>query len=203
MKKFGIILLVLLCLLQVVALPARADETSTSCNTLHAGRALAEETYTGTANAVILFERNTQTLVYAHHPDVSVNPTGLTKLLTSLIVLEEGNLGDVVTVKRSTLNSVSPGSVSAGLKAGEEITLRDLLYCVMVSSANDAAAVMAEHVAGSQSAFVDKMNQKATEMGLKNTQFKNPNGLSAEGHFTTAHELALIMAEAMKNHIVY
>ena len=199
MKKFGIILLVLLCLLQVVALPARADETSTSCNTLHAGRALAEETYTGTANAVILFERNTQTLVYAHHPDVSVNPTGLTKLLTSLIVLEEGNLGDVVTVKRSTLNSVSPGSVSAGLKAGEEITLRDLLYCVMVSSANDAAAVMAEHVAGSQSAFVDKMNARAATLGCVNTHFTNVHGLKDDRQRSTARELAIITEEALKN----
>ena len=108
---------------RATALPARADETSTSCNTLHAGRALAEETYTGTANAVILFERNTQTLVYAHHPDVSVNPTGLTKLLTSLIVLEEGNLGDVVTVKRSTLNSVSPGSVHVGSTAASTVSV--------------------------------------------------------------------------------
>lgn len=199
MKKSVILLLTLLCLIQAFAMTAVADEVSTGCNTLKAGRALVDETYNGTANAVILFEQNTQTLVYAHNPDVSVNPTGLTKLLTSLIVLEEGNLDDVVTVKRSTLNSVSPGSVSAGLKAGEEITLRDLLYCVMVSSANDAAAVMAEHVAGSQSAFVEKMNARAATIGCVNTHFTNVHGLKDDRQRSTARDLAIITAEALKN----
>lgn len=200
MKKYGVFFLIMLCLLQTFALWVRADEPADAgCKTLQAERALAEEPYTGTANAVILYELNTQTLVYAHNPDASINPTGLIKLLTALIVLEEGDLDDVVTVKRSTLNSIAAGAVSAGLKAGEEITLRDLLYCVMVSSANDAAAVMAEHVAGSLSAFVDKMNLRAAALGCVNTHFTNVHGLKDDRQYSTARDLATITAEALNN----
>lgn len=200
MKKTGILFLLLLCLLQVLPLNAIAEGNHTDCSTLQARHSLTDgEVYTGTARAVILYERNTQTLVYAHNPDQPINPTGLIKLLTALIVLEEGNLEDVVTVKRSTLNSVGVGAVSAGLQAGEEITLRDLLYCVMVSSANDAAAVMAEHVAGSQAEFVKKMNDRAATLGCVNTHFTNVHGLKDDRQLSTARDLAIITAEALEN----
>lgn len=201
MKKTGIILLLLLCLTRIFsAVPALAASEGEGCRTLQAQYAWAgSEEYTGTAKAALLYERNTQTLVYAHNPDTSINPTGLVKLLTALIVLEEGNLEDVVTVKRSTLNSVAVGAVSAGLKAGEEITLNDLLHCVMVSSANDAAAVMAEHVAGSQAAFVEKMNARAVALGCANTHFANVHGLQDDRQRSTARDLAIIVSEALKN----
>ena len=170
------------------------------CHSLQAGQMLAAgEKYKGTASSVILYERNTQTMVFAHNPDQAINPTGLVKLLSALIVLEEGNLDDIVTVKRSTLNSVGVGSVSAGLKAGEELSLRDLLYCVMVSSANDAAAVMAEHVAGSQDAFVQKMNARAATLGCVNTHFTNVHGLKDDRQHSTARDMAIIIDEALKN----
>ena len=198
MKKIAVILL-LLCLLRLFPVPAYADATG-GCHTLQADRALAgSETYTGTAKAVILYELNTQTLVYAHNPDELINPTGLIKLLTALIVLEEGNLDDMVTVRRSTLNSVAPGAVSAGLQAGEELSLRDLLYCVMVSSANDAAAVMAEHVAGSQADFVAKMNARAATAGCVNTHFTNVHGLQDDRQRSTARDLAILTELALRN----
>lgn len=199
MKKIGIFLLLLLLVFQLLPIAAIASGTS-SCHTLQASQALSgSEPYSGTAKAVVLYELNTQTLVYAHNPDASINPTGLIKLVSALIVLEEGNLDDVVTVKRSTLNSVGVGSVSAGLKAGEEITLRDLLYCVMVSSANDAAAVMAEHVAGSQAAFVEKMNVKAATAGCVNTLFTNVHGLKDERQRSSARDLAILTELALQN----
>ncbi len=199
MKKLGIILLALLLAIPFFPVTAHGAADN-SCHSLQAGKALAgEEAYGGTADAVILYERSSQTLVYAHNPDQRVNPTGLVKLLTALIVIEEGNLSDVVTVKRSTLNSVAVGAVSAGLKAGEEITLKDLLYCVMVYSANDAAAVMAEHVAGSQSAFLEKMNARAATLGCVNTHFVNVHGLQDERQYSTARDLAIIADEALKN----
>ena len=117
MKKYGVILLILLLLLPAFCMQGFAETQGNGCKTLQADRALTEEGYTGTAKAVILYEMNTQTLVYAHNPDASVNPTGLTKLLTALIVLEEGNLNDVVTVKQSVLNMVSAGAKRIGLKA--------------------------------------------------------------------------------------
>ena len=199
MKKILPILLIMLCILQWMPPAVHAVETG-GCHTLQAGQALAGNgVYKGTAKAAILYELNTKTLVYAHNPDQRINPTGLIKLLSALIVLEEGNLDDVVTVQRSTLNSVSAGAVSAGLKAGEEITLRDLLYCVMVSSANDASAVMAEHVAGSQAAFVEKMNQRAATAGCGNTHFTNVHGLKDDKQYSTARDLAILLEIALQN----
>ncbi len=201
MKKFTIILLICCMLLPLLPLTAYGTPAqANSCSTLQAGKPLVrDEGYKGTAKAVLLYELESKTLVYAHNPDVKINPTGLVKLLTALIVIEEGNLEDVVTVKRSTLNSVGIGSVSAGLKAGEEIALKELLYCVMVSSANDAAAVMAEHVAGSQAAFVEKMNARAATLGCANTHFTNVHGLQDERQYSTARDLAIIVEEALKN----
>ena len=201
MKKKGIFLLLLLYVLHLLSVPVCADAPATnSCQTLSAGKTLAgDEVYTGTAKSVILYELESKTLVYAHNPDAMINPTGLVKLLTALIVLEEGNLEDVVTVKRSTLNTISAGAVSAGLKAGEEILLKDLLYCVMVSSANDAAAVMAEHIAGSQAAFVEKMNMRAATLGCVNTHFANVHGLQDDKQYSTARDMAVIVEAALMN----
>ena len=199
MKKYGAILLVLLLLLPAFSLQAFATTTENGCKTLHADRALVEEGYTGTAKAVILYELNTQTLVYAHNPDASVNPTGLVKLMTALIALEEGNLNDVVTVKQSVLNMVSSGAKRIGLKANDQLTVKDLLYCMMVSSANDAAVVLADHMAGSQKAFVEKMNTRAATLGCTNTFFADVNGLEDDRQYATARELAIITQEALKN----
>lgn len=201
MRKFGVILLVFVLCMNICFVHAAAQTTSgTGCTSLQAGLALSEEeAFSGTAEAAILFEMDSQTLVYAKNPDTIINPTGLVKILTGLIVLEEGNLDDVVTVQRSTLNSVSAGAVSAKLKAGEQMTVRDLLYCVMVSSANDAAAVLAEHVAGSQAEFVKKMNERAATLGCVNTHFSNVHGLQDSQQYSTARELAIITEEALKN----
>ena len=199
MKKYGVILLILLLLLPAFCMQGFAETQGNGCKTLQADRALTEEGYTGTAKAVILYEMNTQTLVYAHNPDASVNPTGLTKLLTALIVLEEGNLNDVVTVKQSVLNMVSAGAKRIGLKAKDQLTVEDLLYCVMVSSANDAAVVLADHIAGSQKAFVEKMNARAATLGCTNTFFADVNGLEDDRQHATARELAMITQEALRN----
>lgn len=200
MRKILIIFMAMLCLWPLSVMAAGDNSVQSGCSSLQARYALsAEQSYSGTAQAAILYELDTGTLVYAHNPDTTIDPTGLVKLMTALIVLEEADLEDVVTVQRSTLNSVSAGSVSAGLKDGEQITVEDLLYCVMVSSANDAAAVLAEHVAGSQAAFVDKMNARAATVGCVNTRFANVHGLQNENQHSTARELAMITEEALKN----
>lgn len=200
MKKTGIILILLLCMVHIFSPMALAAGESEGCSTLQAGQALARsEAYTGTAKAVILYEMNSQTLVLAHNPDAKINPTGLVKLMTALIVLEQGNMDDVVTVKQSVLNMVSAGAKRIGLKAKDQLTVRDLLYCVMVSSANDAAVVLADHIAGSQSAFVDMMNARAATLGCTNTHFADANGLEDDRQYSTARELAIITQEAIQN----
>lgn len=203
MRKIVVFLMLVLCLFHCCPLTAGATgdgSISNGCSTLRARHALGEDQdYTGTAKAAVLYELDTKTLVFAHDPDKAINPTGLVKLMTALIVLEEGNLDDVVTVKQSTLNALSGGAKKLGLKANDQLSVRDLLYCVMVVSANDAAAVVADHVAGSQSAFVNKMNEKAATLGCTSTHFSDVNGLNDNDQSSTAREMAIIVEEALKN----
>ena len=205
MKKKRIISLFLtvslLFCLSVQATAAKADVVSAvSSHGLHAQNPLAgSQQLLDTAQAVVAYELNTDTLLYTWNADQHINPTGMVKLLSALIVLEEGNLDDVATVRRSTLDTISWGAVSAGLKAGEKVVLRDLLLSVMVASANDAAAVMAAHVAGSQQAFVERMNERAKELGCTNSNFTNVHGLMDENQYSTARDLAIIVEAALEN----
>lgn len=202
MKKRCVIclLLALSMLLGWLAMPVFAENAGDSCYGLDANRALDDSRkILETAQTVILYELNTDTLVYSYNADKQINPTGLVKLLTVLVALEQGNLDDVVTVYQSTLNTVAIGAVSAGLKANEEMILRDLLYCIMVSSANDACAVVAAHLAGSQADFVTLMNAKASELGCTGSHFTNPHGLMDAAQYSTARDLAIITKAALEN----
>ena len=173
-----------------------------SCMTLDARSALAgNNQLLPTARAVVLYAPDSDTLVYSWNPDVALDPSGMNKIMTALLALERGDLESIVTVTSTSLNSVEIGAMSAGLKAGECLTLRDLLFLMMVGSANDAAAVIAEHIAGSQSSFVAAMNQRSQELGCTNTNFLNPTGLSADGQHSTARDLAKITATALKNEV--
>lgn len=201
MKKRCVISVILtLCMLLGVFAPAvSAAEKTNSCHGMNAGQALiSDQKKLDTAKVVLLYEMNTQTLVYNYDADKLINPTGLVKLLTVLVALEQGNLDDVVTVYQTTLNTVAIGAVSARLKSGEELTLRDLLYCIMVSSANDACAVVAAHIGGNQEGFVEMMNAKAAELGCTSSHFVDAHGLSDENQ-STARDLAIITLAALEN----
>lgn len=207
MKKKSIVCIIfLLCvalLLPVIPGLTAAEEdpaVSAGCHSLHARVPLGgTEQKVDTAEAVILYELNTNTLLYAYNPDMRVNPTGLVKLLTALVAIENANLDDEVTVKRSVLDSVAIGSVSAGLKAGEIVTVRDLLNCIMVASANDASAVLANYVGGTQADFANMLNEKAKSLGCTDSNFVNAHGLKAEGQYSTARDLAIIAEAALEN----
>lgn len=199
-----LILLLGLCIPKVPVFAADVDDltVTSGCSSLRAQVPLGgSEKKVETAKAVILYELNTDTLLYAYHPDMSVNPTGLVKLLTALVAIENGDLDDPVTVYSTTLNTVAIGAVSAGLKGGEVLSLRDLLYCVMVASANDAAAVIAAHIGGNQAGFVEMLNAKAAELGCTASNFTNVHGLSAENQYSTARDLAIITEAALENEI--
>lgn len=135
----------------------------------------------------ILFEKNAQ----SRHSMAST-----TKIMTALCALKNSNADEVVTVSRAAA-SVEGSSIY--LATGEKISMKNLLYGLMLASGNDAAVAIAEHVSGSVEAFAELMNAEAKEAGAKNTSFKNPNGLDAEGHYTTAFDLALITRAALKN----
>ena len=119
-----------------------------------------------------------------------------TKIMTGLLLCEYGNLEKEITVSKEMV--MVEGS-SMGLLAGDRVTLHDLLYGLMLASGNDAANVIAYTLGGSLQGFVDMMNQKANDLGLKNTSFATPSGLDDENHYTTAYELAKITLHAMKN----
>lgn len=150
------------------------------------------------AEALLLLELNSQTMVYAKNIDTRREPASLTKVMTCLLALEHGNLTDTVTVSQEALDDLDPSGSSSGLMAGEVFTLEQLLYCLMIESANDAAPVIAEYVAGSEAAFVEMMNQKAAELGCTGTHFANTHGLHDEEHYTTARDLAKIMLAALE-----
>lgn len=193
-----------LCLLLIIVLLwncgfASAEPASDSCMTLDAKEALAGKSQLlPTAKAVVLYAPDSDTMVYSWNADELLDPSGMNKIMTALIALEDGDPDAVVTVTSGALSSVETGAMAAGLKAGENLTLRDLLYLMMVGSANDAAAVIAEHIAGSQTAFVSFMNERARELGCTNTVFLNPTGLSADGQYSTARDLAKITARALR-----
>ncbi|MBE6783903.1 MAG: D-alanyl-D-alanine carboxypeptidase [Ruminococcaceae bacterium] len=128
-------------------------------------------------------------------------PASLTKIMTALVALEEcEDLNVKIVVSQSAIDSLAgTDSSTAGLVPGEEVTMYDLLNCLMVKSANEAAIVIAEYVGGTVENFVKMMNTKAKELGCADTHYVNVHGLDEEGHYTTAHDLYLICKEAMKN----
>lgn len=128
-------------------------------------------------------------------------PASLTKIMTALVALENcEDLSLPVTISQYAIDSlVGTDSSTAGLVPGETVTMYDLLNCLLVKSANEAAIAIAEYVGGSVPAFLEMMNKKAKELGCKDTNYVNVHGLDQEGHYTTAHDLYLICKEAMKN----
>lgn len=152
-----------------------------------------------TARAAILFELNSGTLLYSYNPDARMEPAGLVKILTSLIVLEQGNLEREVTVTQTALDTVPSGSIDIDLCAGEVLTMEELLHGAMVGSGNDACAVIAETVSGSQEAFASLMNQRAKEIGCTASNFTNAHGLSDEEQYTTARDMGRILVFALQN----
>ncbi|MBQ9761852.1 MAG: D-alanyl-D-alanine carboxypeptidase [Oscillospiraceae bacterium] len=204
-KSRGIcLLLAVVVLLQWVAVPVDGAQTDSlavlqGCVTLDGQAPLAgSEQLLDTAKSVILYELDSDTLVYSWNPDERLDPSGMNKIMTALLAIEQTAPEDMVTVTREALNSVAIGSMSAGLKAGEQLSMKDLLYCMMVGSANDAAAVIAAHISGDQDTFAALMNTRAAELGCTDTNFMNANGLSHEQQYSTARDLAKITKAALE-----
>jgi len=206
MKKTGIICLILCLAVLLTAQPVTAASgadasVSAGCHSVDAAKCLSSEgKLLDTSKAVILYELNSDTMVYSYNPDVTIYPSSMVKIMTALVALEKGTLSDTVTVTRSALDNVAIGSVSAGLKRGEEISLEALLYCMMTASANDAASVIAEHIGGgSIDSFIQMMNDKAREIGCLSTNYTNVHGLHDEQTYTTARDICRLMEVALEN----
>ncbi|MBR5545604.1 MAG: D-alanyl-D-alanine carboxypeptidase [Clostridia bacterium] len=163
-----------------------------------APQAKAEESeqVESSARSAILMERETGKVLLAHNERERLPMASTTKVMTALMTLEYGRLDEVVTVGRYAYGV--PGT-SIYLNLGEKITLRDLLYGLMLASGNDAAMAIAEHIGGDVETFCRMMTERAAQLGCTDTVFLTPHGLPKDGHFTTAYDLALIAQEAMKH----
>ena len=151
------------------------------------------------ADGGILMDADTGTILYGKNMDQPYYPASITKILTALIVLERCSLDEMVEFSYDDVYNVEAGSSSAGIDEGDVLTVRDCLYALLLASANESANALACHISGSREAFADLMNEKAASLGCTGSHFANPSGLNDENHYTTAHDMALITREAIKN----
>ena len=156
-------------------------------------------TRTISARSAALYEPETGRFLYSKNADTRMPMASTTKIMTALIAAEYTSLDEIVTIP---YEAEGVEGSSAYLKCGDEVTMEELLYALLLRSANDAAVAIAYHTAGSVEGFADMMNERTEALGLCNTHFTNPHGLDDKEHYTTAHDLALIAAEAMKNDLI-
>lgn len=151
------------------------------------------------APVALLMDSATGKIVYEKDAYKRMYPASTTKIMTAILALENCDLNDVAKVSYNAIFTVPVGYSNANLQLDEELTIEQLLYVLLIPSANDAANVIAEHIAGSIESFATMMNTKANEIGCKDTHFVNANGVHDENHYSTAYDLALIGKYAMKN----
>lgn len=148
------------------------------------------------AKSAIAYSPDTGEVVFEKNADEKLPMASTTKIMTALITAEQCDLDRLITV---TQEDISVEGSSSGLRAGDCITVADLIYCMLLPSGNDAANIGARITAGNQQKFAALMNERAVHIGMKNTSFVTPSGLDSEGHFSTAHDMALLTQEAVKN----
>lgn len=151
------------------------------------------------AEGAIVMEASTGLILYEKNIHQTYYPASITKIMTALLTIENASMGEIVTLSRDAYYNVELNSSRVGIEVGEQLTVQQALYAVLLMSANEVSYALAEHVGGSMPAFVEMMNERAMEIGCKNTNFTNPHGLPDEKHITTPYDMALITREAMKN----
>lgn len=151
------------------------------------------------AEGAVLLNAATGEVLYGKNQDQQFYPASITKVMTALVVLEHCNLNETVTFSEAATTNLESGAVALGVSAGDQLTVEQSLYGLLLKSANEIGNGLAEHVSGSVSAFADLMNAKAKELGCKNTHFANPHGLNNENHKTTPYDMALILRAAVAN----
>ena len=192
LKKY-ISLFLLLSLLLTLTVPVFASEAEEEFD--------GDGIFNSPVGTALLVETTTGTVLYSKDADEQRYPASLTKIMTCMLVLSHCDLNDTVTVSETALAGMEIGS-SIGdnhLEVGEQMRLEDMLYLMMLESANEATIALAEHVAGSLESFIELMNTTAQELGCTNTHFVNPHGLHDEDHYTTANDLRKIVEKALED----
>lgn len=154
------------------------------------------------SEGAVLLDASTGTVLYEKNGDTRFYPASITKLMTALLVAERCQLTDTVTFSETATTNLESGAVSLGLVAGDKLTVEQCLYALLLKSANEVGNALAEHVAGSNAAFAQLMNEKAKALGCTGTNFTNPHGLNDSNHYTTPKDMALIAKAAMENDTV-
>ena len=151
-------------------------------------------------HGALLFDIENQKVIYSEHANNQLFPASTTKIMTAYLALKYGDLDEYVTVSSNAVNVPSDSSTAHLLK-GDVLSLKDLLYALMLPSGNDSAVAIAEHISGSVEEFVALMNEEALKLGASNTHFVNPHGYQDKEHYTTAYDLYLIFNECIKNEL--
>ncbi|MEE1313111.1 MAG: D-alanyl-D-alanine carboxypeptidase family protein [Lachnospiraceae bacterium] len=194
MKKLSIFL-VFVMLIQMFAFPVCASTQGTSIGDLEGSNKPSV-----TAKSAILMDANSGEILYSKNINSKRYPASITKIMTTLVAIENcESLYETVTYSENAINSIEPGSSQIYILPGEKLSLEESLYAIMLESANEACNGVAEHIGSSIEGFVDMMNEKAQELGCKNTHFMNPNGLHDDKHYVTAYDMALITKAALEN----
>lgn len=167
----------------------------TSSNSIVQDKIIEPET---NSRACVVIDRKTNTILFGKNENTQRKMASTTKIMTATIIIENCNLDETIEVSKKAAGT---GGSRLGLKTGDKITIRDLLYGLMLCSGNDAAVTLAEHAGGDIKGFSELMNQKALDLGLTNTHFETPHGLDADAHYTTAYELAILSNYALQNKI--
>ncbi len=151
------------------------------------------------SEAAIIIEKSTGKIIYEKNSKEKKYPASTTKILTAIITLEECNIDETAVASENAITSIPSGYATANIQIGESLTVKDLLYALMLKSANESAVILAEHISGSVEEFSKLMNEKAKQIGCKDTNFVNPNGIHNQNHYTTAYDMALIAKYCMEN----
>ena len=151
------------------------------------------------SQGAVLMDSSTGKVLYGKNEDEKLYPASTTKILTAILAIEKCNLTDKITASNNAVMSIPSGYSNAAIQPGESLTVKDLLDLFLIHSANEVGFIFAEHISGSTEDFATLMNQKASELGCKNTHFTNPSGLHDSEHYSTAYDMALIARYCMKN----
>lgn len=160
---------------------------------------LASEKPTIYSEGAVLIEKNTETILYEKNSKEKLYPASTTKILTAIIAIEKCDLNEKAVASKEAIYAVPSGYAIANIQVGETFTIEELLNVMLVHSANEAANVIAEHISGSVEEFAKLMNEKARQIGCKNSNFVNSNGIQNENHYSTSYDMALIAKYCMKN----
>ncbi|PEB53176.1 D-alanyl-D-alanine carboxypeptidase [Bacillus pseudomycoides] len=174
---------------------AQSEKKGAEKTEVETGPKLAEE-----ALSAIVIEQDTGKILFEKNPNEKLPPASMTKIMTMLLIMEQVEKGKLKLEDkvRASEHAASMGGSQIFLEPGEEMTVNEMLKGIAIASGNDASVAVAEHIAGSEEGFVNMMNKKAKDLGLKNTHFQNPTGLPAKNHYSTANDMAIMAKELMK-----